>query len=595
MKNMTNKFSVVMLAMAAMSVSMSALAGDTVRVVITKDPVVNSQNAVSNLNRVAAAPVTPAATCVPTPNGEGEWCIGSTASGVMRSQALTSSASPMQIVSLPSYGYTAEEVAQHLNAHGNVGYVEADLEVSTREDMVTSEGGVSSSATNDPTYSTYQHYYFESADVTPSGSNIVGLWDAAGMANITQQEANSPDVLVFDSEFFTNSEVPYYSGRNFSTTVLTSGGEPQKHSDDFRPPVTCPNYPSSHGLNVSSIIAAKINNATGIAGVTNNVKIHAIKALTCGMGFLSDVADGLWWASGVAYQGVTPYAGKPGVINMSISAPIAETDACPAYLQTAIDAVTAKGFVVVNSAGNYGSNTVGYVPAKCNNVITVGAVDRTGDKAGFSNYGDEVDIVAQGDEMAVICEYGACYGEGTSFSAPLVSAALAVTQNVSKVTPAELGAALSISARTDTWGSTCASGVCGAGIMDASKLYQVAKAVGAGTANRLEHVLANKEVCEQKWYIDHFGHAARLSEMYKLTMMDGITKEYVIYRLYSVPKGDTMGENAQLEGEFNTGTVMLHGLIPSTRDYAIKVCQKGDCNDWLAVDSKRAQKPAACN
>lgn len=598
MKNITNKLSVVALAMVALSVSISAVASGTVRVVITKDPVVNSQSATSNLNSVAKVPAIQSTTCVPTPKNEGEWCISGTTLGVMRSKSLTATnASPMQVVSLPSYSYTAEEVAQHLNTHGNVGYVEADLEVSTRNDIVTSEGSVISSATNDPAYSTYQRYYFESADVTPSGSNIIGLWDAAGMSNITQQSTNAPDVLVFDSEFVANSEVPYYSGRNFSTTALTSGGEPQKHSDDYRPPAGLTGC-QSHGLNVSSIITAKINNAAGIAGITNNAKVYAIKVLTCGTGFLSDVADGLWWASGIAYEGVTPYAGKPGVINMSISAPISSSEACPNYLQTAIDEVTAKGFVVVNSAGNYNSNTVGYVPAKCNNVITVASVDRTGDKAGFSNYGDEVDIVVQGDEMAVICSAtssGACYGQGTSYSAPLVSAALTVTQHASKVTSAELGAALSITARTDTWGSTCASGVCGDGIMDASKLYQVAKAVAAGTANRLEHVLANKEACEQQWYIDHFGHAARLCEMYKLTMMDGTTKEGVSYRLYSVPMGDAMGESAQLEGEFSTGTVMLHNLMPSIRDYAIRVCQNGNCEGWLAVDSKHAQKPAACN
>ncbi|MFB2814327.1 S8 family serine peptidase [Shewanella xiamenensis] len=598
MKKMTNKLPVVALAIMAFSVSIPAVASGTVRIVITQAPVVPSQSATNKQNHVTKAPIKKSTTCVPTPKNEGEWCIGGSTLGVMRSNSLTATnASPMQVISLPSYGYTAEEVAQHLNTHSNVGYVEADLEVSTRNDIVTSEGGVISSATNDPAYSTYQRYYFESADVTPSGSNIVGLWDAAGMPNITQQSTNAPDVLVFDSEFVANSEVPYYSGRNFSTTALTSDGEPQKRSDDYRPPAGLTGC-QSHGLNVSSIIAAKINNATGIAGVTNNVKVHAIKALTCGTGFLSDVADGLWWASGVAYEGVTPYAGKPGVINMSISAPISSSEACPNYLQTAIDEVTAKGFVVVNSAGNYSSNTVGYVPAKCNNVITVASVDRTGDKAGFSNYGDEVDIMVQGDEMAVICSAtnsGACYGQGTSYSAPLVSAALTVTQHASKVTPAELGTALSITARTDTWGSTCASGVCGDGIMDASKLYQVAKAVAAGTANRLEHVLANKEVCEQQWYLDHFGHAARLCEMYKLTMMNGITKEGVSYRLYSVPMGDTMGESAQFEGEFSIGTVILHNLMPSIRDYAIRVCQNGDCKGLQAVDSKHARKPAACN
>ncbi|MBO2608491.1 hypothetical protein [Shewanella algae] len=67
--------------------------------------------------------------------------------------------------------------------------------------------------------------------------------------------------------------------------------------------------------------------------------------------------------------------------------------------------------------------------------------------------------------------------------------------------------------------------MCGDGVMDAAKLFNLANAITAGTANRLEHVLSDKDSCEQEWYPDHFGNAARLCEMYKLTMMDGITRE----------------------------------------------------------------------
>ncbi|MBO2608492.1 S8 family serine peptidase [Shewanella algae] len=46
----------------------------------------------------------------------------------------------------------------------------------------------------------------------------------------------------------------------------------------------------------------------------------------------------------------------------------------------------------------------------------------------------------------------ACYGQGTSYAAPLVTAALAVTKYAAKATPAQLTEALSFTARTDTWG-----------------------------------------------------------------------------------------------------------------------------------------------
>lgn len=591
MKNVTYKLSTLTLALVA---SFAAIANDTVRVVITKGQTTEIQSTSRQQNR---APVAPGETCVATPHGEAQWCLSGNDASQMRSQSAVASGSPMQVVTLPSYAYSATEVAQHLNAKGVFGHVEADLEVSSRDSMPNSAGDVSSSATNDPAYSYAQRFYFENAEISPSGSDIVGMWDAAGMSKITNQASDAPDVLVIDSEFVANDEVSYHSGRNFSTTALVQGGPEQKRSDDYTPPAELAGMCQSHGLNVSSIIAAKMDNGTGMAGVTNNVRLHAIKALTCGNGWLSDVADALWWATGRSFDGVTPYAGKPGSINMSISAAIATTDACPAYLQEAIDAATAAGWTIVVAAGNYNANTAGYVPAKCDNVITVAAVDRSGGRARFSNYGEHVDIVAQGEDMAIMCNdsTSACYGQGTSYAAPLVTAALTVTKYVAKATPAQLTEALSFTARTDTVGSTCGSGVCGDGLMDATKLFNLTNAITAGTANRLEHVLSGKDTCEQEWYLDHFGNAARLCEMYKLTMMDGITREGISYRLYSVSSGEVMSSNALFEGEFTSGSVVLHSLTPAIRDYAIKVCQNDDCGAWFRVDVTQALKPASCS
>jgi subtilisin family serine protease len=93
-----------------------------------------------------------------------------------------------------------------------------------------------------------------------------------------------------------------------------------------------------------------------------------------------------------------------------------------------------KGMVVVVSAGNEGDEDWRFisVPADADNVITVGGVTTVGDYVGFSSIGPTADkrikpdITAQADNVWVASARGVFYqGDGTSYSAPLVTGSIA--------------------------------------------------------------------------------------------------------------------------------------------------------------------------
>jgi hypothetical protein len=109
----------------------------------------------------------------------------------------------------------------------------------------------------------------------------------------------------------------------------------------------------------------------------------------------------------------------------------ADLDGNTTVISRAADIAAAQGILVVVAAGNAGSGAWKYigVPADADSVIAVGAVDRLGNRAGFSSVGPTADgrvkpdAMAVGDGAAVFNLYtgNAGLGAGTSFAAPLVA------------------------------------------------------------------------------------------------------------------------------------------------------------------------------
>jgi serine protease AprX len=89
-----------------------------------------------------------------------------------------------------------------------------------------------------------------------------------------------------------------------------------------------------------------------------------------------------------------------------------------------------RGMLVVNSAGNEGSSSWHYIgaPADAPSILSIGAVDASGNIASFSSWGPTVndkvkpDVCAQGQGSAVInTSNNITSGSGTSFSGPILA------------------------------------------------------------------------------------------------------------------------------------------------------------------------------
>ena len=96
-------------------------------------------------------------------------------------------------------------------------------------------------------------------------------------------------------------------------------------------------------------------------------------------------------------------------------------------LRDAIDYANERGTSIVAATGNDGIEQVSY-PAAYEKVIGVSAIDASGEFAGFSNYGDSVDIGAPGVGINTAWEQdGEVSFSGTSAASPFVAGAIAAT------------------------------------------------------------------------------------------------------------------------------------------------------------------------
>ncbi len=190
-----------------------------------------------------------------------------------------------------------------------------------------------------------------------------------------------------------------------------------------------------HATTVSSLIAAQANNNASGAGMSWGAKILPIQALDdYGDGYTISVALGIRYA---VDQGAS-------IINMSLGA-----EADDPLVSEQIDYATQNGVVVVAASGNDGCNCISY-PARYPDVIAVGATNADNSIASFSNYGNNLDLVAPGAGLcstvwtnAAQSGLNACGLNGTSFSSPLVAgaAALLLSQNPT-LTPTQVSVAL---------------------------------------------------------------------------------------------------------------------------------------------------------
>ncbi len=171
---------------------------------------------------------------------------------------------------------------------------------------------------------------------------------------------------------------------------------------------------NSHGVHVSGIAAASVDNAIGVAGIGFKCKFLPIKITN---------ANGLLTQS---YEGIT-YAADHGcaVINCSWGG-----EGGGLLGQDVIDYATInKNALVVAAAGNDGSDILFY-PAAYKYVISVASTKSDDRRSSISNFNYSVDVCAPGE--AINSTYpvnGYSSQTGTSMAAPCAAGAAAIIKS----------------------------------------------------------------------------------------------------------------------------------------------------------------------
>lgn len=241
---------------------------------------------------------------------------------------------------------------------------------------------------------------------------------------------------------------------------------------------------SWHGTHVAGIVAAAGDNGIGVAGVDWRARILPVRVLgRCG-GAVSDIVDGIRWAAGLAVPGVPTNPTPAQVINLSLGG--YSPTGCTRNYRDAIAEARGQGALLVVAAGNEADDYSQYVPANCEGVLTVVAVDPFGDLASYSNYSFAGNVAAPGGDITRYGNAGGIYStvglgstsltgygysakQGTSMAAPHVAgiASLAMGLNTQLVGE-EMRFIIELAASEFPAGSTCKQvSVCGAGIANA--------------------------------------------------------------------------------------------------------------------------------
>lgn len=349
--------------------------------------------------------------------------------------------------------------------------------------MVAYAASYSSDPSNEPKYSTQNSKTFQylnlgnTLDFYRGDSVKVGIIDSGINYDHEDFMVGGSTKVKGDSKYFayeTSSWVPYKASSHGYSYIDDSLG---------------------HGTNVAATVAAAINSVGG-TGLAPNVELYVYKVTNANNGYeFGAIQTALTDAKNL----------KLDVINMSFQSyehevsyggsTMSASSGCSTILSYWLNQAYNAGITLVGAAGNYNTSEPSY-PGSNNHVINVGSLNQTGtDKAGFSNYGSTIDLVAPGYVHVAGKDSDSHYKDtsGTSFSAPLVTAAIALyKQKNPSATPAQIESALYASCDPiDDSGSTYTNWA-GNGALN------VAKFLGVDEDGPKEIIINNPEVVNEE-------------------------------------------------------------------------------------------------
>ena len=313
---------------------------------------------------------------------------------------------------------------------------------------------------------------------TGSASTVVAVLDTGILADPNDTQRTHPDLI--------GKTLPGY---DFISNAHTGNDGDGRDADPYDTGDNPAGQSSYHGTFVAGQIAAATNNATGVAGMDWHAKILPVRVLGVGGGTLADLIAAISWSVGDSVSGAPQNVNPAAVLNMSLST----SGPCPQSLQAALDRAAQLGAIAVVAAGNANADASASTPSSCRNVISVGATTPEGNRAGYSNHGARVDVMAPGGDVSsnpahrilglsrddASGQFG--YGTmiGTSMAAPHVAGLAALMKAVRpSVTVTQVLKFMQVTAAPLS-ASQCgrSSGAdCGAGLVNAATALQVVKA-----------------------------------------------------------------------------------------------------------------------
>jgi subtilisin family serine protease len=208
-----------------------------------------------------------------------------------------------------------------------------------------------------------------------------------------------------------------------------------------------------HGTHVAGTIGA-IDNNSGVVGVAPGARLWAVRVLNnSGFGFISDIVCGIDW--------VAENADTIEVANMSLGGAGSDGPCSSDPEHQAICNAVSAGVTFVVAAGNDSDDAANHRPAAFDEVITVSALADFDGKSGgtgsatcrsdaddtfanFSNFGNDVDLIAPG--VCILSTWndgGTNTISGTSMASPHAAGAAALYKATnSSATPTQVKTAL---------------------------------------------------------------------------------------------------------------------------------------------------------
>ena len=235
--------------------------------------------------------------------------------------------------------------------------------------------------------------------------NNMHAWDRINLAEVQLRAPNLGEDVVL-AVIDTGIDL-YHPALKTHRTNWTSWWDFVEEDDEPYDEGDMGNHGLGHGTAVASLILQ----------VAPKAKIMPLRVLNrYGSGDTDDIVSAISWAVDHGAD----------IINLSLG-----TDSNDPILAAMVKWASSEGIYVVTSAGNSNNQNVTYPAAYANNgnrIISVGSVGLRSKKADFSNYSNTlVDLVAPGkDLIAAFPDNRQATVQGTSFSAPLVSGAIAL-------------------------------------------------------------------------------------------------------------------------------------------------------------------------